>query len=204
MEITEIQKIGKGMRYRVFVDEQLVGIFEAEILAKCGWKTGQDISQEQLDTWKLENGDYACFDRALGVLEKGMKTEKTIKDYLLQKGYPEICIEKAVVKLKDYGYINDAVFAESYIRTYGALKGSKKLKYDLLGKGIAADIVAEKLESEIDADEQEAACQKFAMKYIKGKDWDQKTKQKLYAHLVAKGFEFDLISRIVREIESQT
>ena len=30
-EITEIKKIGKGLRYDVFVDEQFLGTFEAEI-----------------------------------------------------------------------------------------------------------------------------------------------------------------------------
>ena len=109
MQITEIKKVGKGFIYNVYVDENYIGTFEAEILAKYKWKTGQEISQEEIDKVKIVNGDLAFFDRALGVLEKSMKTEKMLKDYLKEKGYPEECIDRAIDKLKDYGYINDEI-----------------------------------------------------------------------------------------------
>lgn len=41
MQITEIKKVGKGFRYHVYVDENFVGTFEAEVLAKYKWKQGR-------------------------------------------------------------------------------------------------------------------------------------------------------------------
>lgn len=200
MEITEIKKIGKGKRYYLFVNGNNEGDFESEILAKYQLKTGQDIDGEFLKKIKIENGDLASFDRALGYLEKGMKSEKGIKDYLCGKGYPDECIARAVEKLIEYGYINDEVYAENFIRTYSNSKGRKKIKYDLLAKGIGSEIIEEKLEEIFQPEDEVELCHRLAEKFLKNKELDQKTKEKLYRHLASKGFSFDIISSVVRRV----
>lgn len=202
MEITEIKKIGKGKRYYLFVNGNNEGDFESEILAKYKLKTGQEIERDFLNKIKIENGDLASFDRALGYLEKGMKSEKGIKDYLHGKGYPDECIERAVQKLIEYGYIDDEVFAENFIRTYSSSKGRKKIKYDLLAKGIDAEIIENKLEEIFEREDEEELCARLAEKYLKNKEIDQKTKEKLYRHLASKGFSFDMISSVVRRVKN--
>ena len=73
MVVTEIRKIGKGNRYYLYVDDNLFGIIEAEILARHHMKQGLDIGEKELEKIKIENGDYACFNRGLAVLAKSMK-----------------------------------------------------------------------------------------------------------------------------------
>lgn len=200
MKITEIKKIGKGDRYSLYIDGNFVGAFEAEILAKNKLKTGEDISHENLERLKIENGDFASFDRALTLLEKGMKTEKGVKEYLKQKGYPDECIERSIEKLKEYGYLNDELFAESYIKTYSNLKGSKKIKYELINKGVDKQIIEEKLADLIDETEAYETCIMLAKKYLKNKKIDEKTRNKLSNHLASKGFSYEYISKVVREV----
>lgn len=200
MEITEIKKIGKGRRYYLFVNGNNEGDFESEILAKYQLKTGQEIDLDFLKKIKIENGDLAAFDRALGYLEKGMKSEKGIRDYLRGKGYPDECVDRAASKLKEYGYIDDSIFAENFIRTYSNSKGRRKIKYDLLAKGIDGEIIEEKLESIFEREDEEMLCARLAEKYLKNKEIDQKTKEKLYRHLAGKGFSFDMISSVVRKV----
>ncbi len=202
MEITEIKKVGKGLRYKLFVDEKYEGTFEVEILAKYKLKTGQELSRDELDKIKIANGDLACFDRGLGALEKSMKTEKMLYDYLIGKAYPEECIERAIEKLKDYGYIDDGVFAENFIRSYSHIKGRKKLKYDLLGKGVAPEVVEEKLNELVSEEEQFDTCLTLAKKFLKNKEYDQKLKQKLYNHLLSKGYDYSVISQVLKVIDN--
>jgi len=76
MVITEIKKVGKGDRYSLYVDENFIAILETEIVVKNKLKLGQEVDNEFINKLKLENGDYASFDKALTYLEKGMKTEK--------------------------------------------------------------------------------------------------------------------------------
>lgn len=194
-EITEIKKVGKGDRYKLYLDGDYAGIFEAEILARHCLKTGEKYDEDFFKQLEIENGDYACFNRGLNALEKSMKSEKMLKSYLKEKGYPSICINKAVDKLKEYGYVDDEAYAENFIATYSSSKSKRRMKYDLMSKGIKEEIIEIKLSSLDDEDERNK-CLKFAEKFMKNREFDLKTKQKLYNHLLGKGYDYDAIGRV--------
>lgn len=199
--ITEIKKIGKGERYYLYLDDEFFGVYEAEILARYCLKTGQSYDEEFFDNLKTENGNYACFNRGLAVLEKSMKTEKMIKDYLYSKGYTKECVDYGVKKIKEYGYINDESFCENYISSYLNSKSKRKMKYDLLSKGVNENIINAALEKLIDDDAERENCLKIAQKYMKNRGFDIKTKQKFYNHLAGKGFSFDDIAHAWEQLE---
>jgi len=199
MQITEIKKIGKGDRYYLIIDETNKFVVEAEVLARYKLKTFDEIDGEKLNKLLLENGEISCFDRALSYLEKNIKTEKGIRDYLKQKGFLDESIDNAVEKLKEYGYIDDSVYVENYIRTYKDKKGKKLLKFELSLKGVDRTLIEEKLEELVDNEDEIISCRTLCKKYIKNKTIDQKLKQRTYAHLMTKGFASDVISRILRE-----
>lgn len=199
MQITEIKKIGRGDRYYLIIDEVNKFVVEAEILAKYKLKTLDEIECEKLNKLLLENGELSCFDRALSYLEKNIKTEKGIREYLKQKGFLEESIDNAVEKLREYGYIDDGVYAENYIRTYKDKKGKKLLRFELALKGVDKALIEEKLDELVEDEEELESCRTLCKKYIKNKTLDQKLKQKTYAHLTTKGFSSDVISRVLRE-----
>lgn len=200
-QVTEIKKIGKGERYYLYVDDEMFGVYEGEILARHQIKTSQMYDDEFLEKLKHENGDYACFNRSLTLLEKSMKSEKMMRDYLYEKGYLSSSIDKAIDKLKEYGYINDSSFAENFINSYKGAKSKRKLKFDLMSKGISQEIIQEKLDC-IDEQEEKDLALTLAKKYLKGRDLQGKTKQKFYNHMLGKGFDFSLISWAWEEVEN--
>ena len=198
-EITQIKKIGNGNRYHLYIDSQHFGIFEAEVLARYCLKSGQSYEDDFFDRLKIENGDYACFNRGLNLLEKSIKSEKMLFDYLKDKGYPSECIKRAIDKLKDYGYIDDEMFCESYINSCPK-KSRKKLKYDLLSKGIDADLIERKIDQLLSDENEEEKAVLEAEKYLKNKEFDLKTKQKFYNHMAGKGFDYGLIQKVWEEV----
>lgn len=201
--ITEIKKIGKGDRYYLYLDDELFGVYEAEILAKSGIKTGESYDEDFFEELKIKNGDYACFNRGLGVLEKTMKTEKMLKDFLLSKGYPIQCVTRAIEKIKSYGYINDEAFCESFISSYSQSKSTRKLKYELLSKGVGEEIIEQKLRDMVDEQTEFENCFVIAQKYMKNKEFDLKTKQKCFNHLASKGFDYGTISSVWQKLEEE-
>ena len=201
MTITEIAKIGKGFRFKVFVDGDFVGELEAEILAKYKLKTGDEIDKDYLDKILHDNADLACFDRALSVLEKSAKTKKMMADFLKEKKYPVDSIEKAIAKLQDYGYINDGAFAENYIKSYSQQKGKFRLKQELLAKGIDDDIIQEKL-SDLSEEEMEESCRQLAQKFAKSRRQDEKLSEKLFRHLLGKGYSYSMVAKVVGEVKN--
>lgn len=198
--ITEIKKIGNGNRYYLFVDNENLGVFEAEILARHCLKTGQNFDEKFYENLIIENGDFACFNRSINILSKTMKTEKMLKDFLKEKKYPNTCIDKAINKLKDYGYIDDEAFAENYFAYNSSFKSKRKIKYDLLSKGVDGDLIDKVFNKNFKEEDEENLCRRLGEKFIKGKDLNLKTKQKFYNHLAGKGFDFQIISKIWEEI----
>lgn len=203
-QITEIKKIGRGDRYKLFLDEEFFGVYEAEILARDCLKTGQCFDDDFFYNLAIENGDYACFNRGLNAIEKSMKTKKMLRDYLREKGYPKQCIDRACDKLAEYGYINDESYCENYILSYQNQKSKRKMKYDLLAKGVSEEIVENKLAQMLDDEGEEEKCLKVAEKYLRGKTFDLKTKQKFYNHMAGKGYEFGQIAAAWEKITNES
>lgn len=204
MLITEIKKVGKGERYSIFIDDIFNGTLEAEILVREKLKTGEEISLERLTQIKLDNGKLAAFSRAISYIEKGLRTEKQLRDYLKEKGYLPESIDEAISKLSEYGYIDDGLFAESYIRTYKNKKGRMKLKFELASKGVPAEIIEEKLDELLEEEETFETCLKLLKKYLKNREMDAKLRAKAYAHLMSKGFEGDVISKALSEVKDES
>jgi len=203
MEITEIKKIGKGQRYYLTMSDDRKFVIEAEVLVKNKLKTGQEFDEEGLKEILFENGDYASFDRALTYLEKGIQTEKGIREYLKRKGYLDESIDKTIEKLLEYGYINDEIYVENYIKTYGNRKGKKLLRFELLKKGVKQEIIDEKLENMFSFDDEKNTCIILAEKYLKSKEVDLKTRQKLFAYLMGKGFSSSVINEVIKELKCE-
>ena len=204
MQITQIKKIGKGERYSIFIDGIFDCALETEILVKAKLKEGQEIEEDEWREIKLKNSNLACFDRGLSYLEKSLKTKKQLKEYLKSKGYLEESIDKAINKLEDYGYIDDSVFAESFIQTYKNKKGNKKLRFELLSKGVAREIIDEKLEQLVSEEEATEICKNILKKYLKNKVFDAKTKNKAYAHLINKGFGSEIALKVLSEVKDES
>ena len=77
---------------------------------------------------------------------------------------------------------------------YVEKKSSSEWYYDSeFDTGIKEEIIERHLKSIDDEDEREK-CVKFALKYMKNREFDLKTKQKLFNHLAGKGFDYDDIS----------
>ena len=197
MEITDLVRKGKSEQYKTFVDGEYVCLLEAEILVKHHIKTGTNLSQQQFEEIRKESEKLSCFNVGLSYVSKGLKTKKQAKDNLKQKGYLKSSIDFAIQKLVDYGYINDKYYAENFIKANSNKKGMIYLKKSLQTKGVSEEILREVFE---DYEEDQDAIILLANKYIKNKQKDNSTKQKLYRHLLSKGFGFEECKKAINKV----
>ncbi len=96
-----------------------------------------------------------CFDYALKYINRFPKTEKELKIQLYTKWYPTSDIDRTIEEFKKKNYVNDEMFAESYIRSEVVNKGKPAIRViqKLQQKGVPQDIVREvlkKYENEMD------------------------------------------------------
>jgi len=101
-------------------------------------------------------------------------------------------IEKIITRLIERGYLDDEKFAKTYLENRNARKGSslKKLRLELIKKGIDSQIIDEFLTNNIRNDEEE--IQKIIAK--KRARYDD---EKLTQYLLRQGFSYELVRQFV-------
>lgn len=191
MIITKIKRIGSTNRFHVYIDEEWAGVFLDEILALYHFKTDMQIDDEVFKEIKLENDKKVAFDMAVSYMEKYVVSEKGIRDYLKKKNFDDSTIKNTIEKLKEYNFVDDRKFAQNYFESLSASKGKRVISNKLKEKGINSEIINEILENVDDEDEIEKA-KIIAEKFVKNRQNDTKCKQKCLAHLIYKGYDYNV------------
>lgn len=200
----EIQKRNKE-RVNLFLDDEYAFSLSAELVYKEGLKINAEIDSEKLKVLAEHEGLLRCKESALRIIERSYKTEKEVRDKLKLKGYEDISINKSVEFLKEYNFLNDIKYAKAFISDKLNSSGSQKIKYALTQKGISKDIIDEEL-SKLNKDNEKDAAFNIAKKkfhILKKKENDNyKISGKLYRYLVSKGYGYDVINDVVKEVMS--
>lgn len=181
-------QVKDAKRCNIFLDGEFFCGMTLEAVMKNRLRVGTSVTEEQLEQIQLQNERSAALDKALNHLTASVKTVKQIRDFLRDKGYTPAVINYVVDKLKEYGFLSDEDYARRFTETYSSKKGVKLMRVELRRKGVAEEIVDGVLD---DVGSQVEAAVVLAKKYMKGKEADLKTVQKLYRHLLSKGFTYD-------------
>lgn len=137
---------------------------------------------------------------ALGKISYAQKTSFEIKKILKDHNFSNDSIQKTIDFLNEYGILNDELFVKSYVSDkHNISKWAKnKIRYSLKAKKISDELIDNYIEK-IDDDEEYQNAYNFALKKAKN-TFNIENKQKVYRYLAGKGFEFDIINKVVGEI----
>ncbi len=199
----EVQKRNKE-RVNIYIDGEYSMAVNAELIYKENLRTDMEINIEKLQKVAAKEEILRCRISALKVIERSCKTEKELRDKLKEKNYSDNAIELSIQFLKEYNYLNDDTYAKAFIKDHSSSKGSSRIKYELLKKGISKDIIEENMLQCIDEDiERKAALSIGKKKYrsiIKGESDTYKISGKLYRFILSKGYNYDIVKSVVKEI----
>ena len=192
--ITKIETQKNKSRVNIFVDDSFFCGLNKETAIIFGLKENKEIDEEKLKTAIFESEVKSAFEKALDYTSRRMHTKKELLDKLVQKGYSQEVVDKAIEKLEDYHYIDDNLFAKQFVQANSHLS-KKVLQGKLFQKGISRDIILENISDRTQNDELEL-CLALAKKYTKTKPINSyKDLQKMQASLARKGFDFDIIKK---------
>ena len=138
---------------------------------------------------------------ALHLLKDSGKTEKWMKEKLGKAGYPREAVDYAADFLKEYHFLDDSAYAQSYVRSYAGKKSRRKMVYEMQQKGVDSSYIEEALEQS-PVDEEESARQALAKRLGGRKEASYQEKGRLAAFLGRKGYSFEVINRVMREIKT--
>jgi regulatory protein len=132
------------------------------------------------------------------------RSEAEIRERLGEKGCDETLTEETVSELYKFSYLDDAAFAESYINDRIRFRpaGSFLIKMELQKKGIAHDIIEEKLSELLSAKDELSLARKLLEKKMRTSpavDGD-KARAKLAFYLRSRGFSPQIINEAIQDI----
>lgn len=198
----EVQKRNKE-RVNIYIDNEYSFSLSAELVYKEGLKTNEKIDLEKIKSIAKEDNYMKCKNTALRIVEKSYKSEKELKNKLLLKGYDNLTIDKTLNFLKEYNFLSDTNYVKMYVKDRSRLQGKKKIKYDLIKKGINDNLIEEEI-SNIDEDEEREVAYSMALKkynvLAKRESDKYKLSQKLYRFLLSKGYDYDIVSYVVKRV----
>lgn len=194
-QITKIEaQSKKANRCNLFLDGKFYSGIEKFTVMKYRLKVGMEIEQSEIDNIIFDSEKETVFNYAVEYTCRYLSTQKQLTNKLYEKGYHKPLVEYVINKCKEYGYIDDLKYAQSYIFQNREIKGKIRLEQELLKKGISKQVVEEALKDF----KEESGCLKLARKKAKDKDLDNpKEYASLIRYLQYRGYEFEDIKSAV-------
>jgi regulatory protein len=134
-----------------------------------------------------------------------MRTEADLRRLMRKRVEPgergEAVIEAVVARLREYGYLDDAAFAETYarLRQENEKLGERRVRQDLQQKGVNRELIAETLEARYGQTNEEALARQHLERKRIRKPENQKETARVMRRLVTAGFSTGVIYKILRQ-----
>lgn len=187
----------------IFLDNNERLFLSYEVFLKNGLKKDDEISESRFSFLIRENQKYFIKHRAYNYLSRRSHSEFELVNKLKQKGYDQDLISPIIEELKENKYLDDLEFSREFTSENIRKKrwGKHKLKSELIKRHIERDtistVIAENFNPENEAENALAlGAKKLKLLMVKTLT-KEKIEQKLYSYLNSKGFEFDVIQKVV-------
>ena len=196
--VTAIEQQTKGKRLVQLDNGEQWSLYPGE-LRTLQLSEGAVLSEQQYIQIRHEVIGKRAKKRAMHLLERMDHTERDLRRKLLDSGYPEDLVDEAVAYVKSYHYVDDARYADCYVRLRGASKSSGKLRMELQQKGIDRELADQVLASyEDERDEAQMIRDLLQKRHYDPKTADQGEQRRMYGYLQRRGFRSSDICRELR------
>ncbi len=148
------------------------------------------------------------FKRAAKLLAAKQRSVAELREKLATtRGATQAMVDEAIARLSEYGYLDDAKFAQSYasLRLRERPIGRRRLERDLCLKKVDKKTAESALDEVFETTPEEDLIDRAIAKRVRlrGKPKTREDAKKLFDHLLRQGFEFELVSEKVRALAKQ-
>lgn len=184
---------------KVFLEGDFAFVLYKSEAARFHIEEGNDLPAKTYEMIEEEILLKRARDRALYLLQSQGRTQAEMIKKLKDDGYSQSVTERVLSFLQEYHFIDDNAYTENYIHVNKGGKSKRQITYELQQKGVDRDQIRQMLE-ENPVDEEETVRALLKKKTGGRIPEDKKEIQKLAAFLGRKGFSFEVISRVLRDV----
>lgn len=199
MKIQGYKYLGNS-KYKVIINNEEYTLYE-DVILKYDLLI-KDVNEKDLAKFLEENKRFEAYYVALKYIKTKLRTRKEIEEYLSKKDYNDFDIDYAVARLEQEKYIDERVYAKSYILDAINLKniGPNKIVMELTNLGIDKNIVLDELSIFTNYIEEEKVY-KYIEKSIKNNHNKSSyiLKNKIKQNLINLGYNSNIINKYLNE-----
>jgi regulatory protein len=198
--ITKIESQRKRPgRVNIYIDDDFAFGMSDKLLVDLDVFKGKELTDAEIEKIKGSESISKCLDKAYRFLSYRPRSEKEMRDKLLEKFEPEV-VDKAIRKLKEYKFIDDNEFARMWVSQRGTSRSARALGFELKRKGLSKEAI-EKAVGTMDKDtefENALALVKTKPKY-QGLTRND-AYQKIGGFLARRGYNYEIIKKVIDEL----
>lgn len=157
------------------------------------------------------NSDSELFQKAKNyaflLLKFRLRSEREIAQRLKRRKFSEEIIRKTIEFLREKEFLNDSLFAKSWIES--RIKrpfGLRRIKEELKVKGLDKEIIEERISEVKEGYSEEAVVEQLArMRLGKLKGIEAlAARRRVYAYLIRRGFSPEVVTEVINQLCKQT
>ena len=204
MQVTNINYSKSKEVFEVIFEDETKLLLNYNIFEKYKVSVDMAFSEEEILEMKYFSDIERAKTRAINYISGKLKTKYEVRLKLKENEFTEDIIDEVLDILENEEYLNDRVFCEIFIEDKKKLNGygKNKIKSLLIQKGISKNIFEDFLD-EFEYDDEFDNALKMGIKklnLLSNEEDNFKKKQKIINYLAYRGFGFDVINDVLREI----
>ena len=191
---------GRPKKVKVYLDGKYAFSLEAAVALEARLHTRQELSQPKLEKLERENQLKKALASANRLLSFRPRSEKEIRQKLLQKGFDTAIVTESIKFLKENNLLDDAAFASYWAENRASFspRSRRLVTLELLQKGVTAEVAEETAEGlDDEAGAYEAGSKKASRMDVS--DYEE-FRRRLGEYLRRRGFGYDVINRSVKRL----
>ena len=204
MQVVNINYSKSKEVFEVVFEDETKLLLNYNIFEKYKVSVDMDFSENEILEMKYFSDIERAKTRAINYISGKLKTKYEVRLKLKENGFAEDVIDEVLDILEKEEYLNDKVYCEIFIEDKKKLNGygKNKIKSLLIQKGISKNIFEDFL-NEFEYDEEFDNALKMGIKKLEllsNEEDNFKKKQKIINYLTYRGFDFDVINDVLKEI----
>ena len=204
MQVVNINYSKSKEVFEVVFEDETKLLLNYNIFEKYKVSVDMDFSEDEILEIKYFSDIERAKSRAINYISGKLKTKYEVRLKLKENGFAEDVIDEVLDILEKEEYLNDKIYCEICIEDKKKINGygKNKIKSLLIQKGISKNIFEDFL-NEFEYDEEFDNALKMGIKKLEllsNEEDNFKKKQKIINYLAYRGFGFDVINDVLKEI----
>lgn len=197
---------GRSDRFRLTLNGIELGDLTLDYVATHALRAGRELTRDDTRDVIDAAGRTIVLDKALDLLAVRSRSARDLRLRLRRAGADDAAITWAVDRLTAQGYVDDGAYARQVARSKVLSGGvSRRNVVNVLRRrGIPAEVADEAIDEtlqDVDLDEEGAALALARKRLRSLASLDPaKRRQRLYSYLARRGYEGDVVRRVLAEV----